>query len=479
LLAPKRRIFFILDFLILILALGSNLFYKEVDRTFNGLFLLAAFFFYVVCLFLSSGFFLNIEPGRRRLTYNLHALLKGIVGANLGILTLIFFFFRPYRDIFFYHAIITGIILFLLLALLRTVEWKYFWRRGPLRVMILGEEPYQHLYLKDILAKWREAGCEIFIALPASSTRDPHRNLSRTVGKCIIRYITTAEARDLLLSGLSLTAVVLGRDPLAAELLELLPYCYQNGYSVMGIGPFYELVCRKVPLFQVGESWLVHTSFQRPSPDLIFLKRAFDILFSILLILLFPLGLLVALAIKLESPGPVLYTHDRSGLNGKTFKMYKFRSMQVHKDDSDRWPHWEGDLVTHVGSFLRSTGLDEIPQLINILKGDMSFVGPRPARPLVTQRHIEKIPFYAIWLAMRPGLTGWAQLHQGTDMGDETVLEKVRYNLYYAKNLSPLFDLEIFLKTIRIALLGRKPRPTREVLGPYLAVNPKNPKEEQ
>jgi lipopolysaccharide/colanic/teichoic acid biosynthesis glycosyltransferase len=227
----------------------------------------------------------------------------------------------------------------------------------------------------------------------------------------------------------------------------------------MGIGPFYEMVLRKVPLFQVGQSWLVHTSFQRATPDVLLVKRAFDIVFSLmLLILLFPFGLLVALAIKLESPGPALFIQERSGRGGRVFRFYKFRSMHLHPDDSLRWPHWEPDLVTRVGHFIRKTGIDECPQLFNILKGDMSFVGPRPARPLVTQRHINTIPFYAISLALRPGVTGWAQLRQGQDIGDQSLLERVRYNLYYARNYSLLLDLEIIFKTFRAALLGKKPQ---------------------
>lgn len=480
-LLPKRQTFFFLDYLVLGLILGTNIFFwKPPEHLFLGGYLGMAFVVYIFSMFLASGFFIHIEQGRSHLRDNILALIKGIGGANVGILALVFFFFQPYRAILFYHTLFTGAAVLAVICLMRTLEWKYFWPRGPLRVLILGEDPYQHLYLRDILSHWRGRETEILIALSGESSADRPRRRSTTVGGNTIRYISGTAARDLLTVSPPFTAIVLGREPLNKELLELLPYCYQNGYSVIGISHFYELVCRKVPLFQVGESWLVHTTFQRPTPAQVFVKRAFDIVFSaILLICLFPVGLLIALAIKLESPGPVLFVQERSGLNGKIFKMLKFRSMRPHADDSHKWPHWEPDLVTRVGHFLRQTGLDELPQLLNILRGDMSFVGPRPARPLVTQHHIDKIPFYAVWLALRPGVTGWAQLRQGQDSGDHTILEKVRYNLYYAKNLSWLFDLEIFFKTVRVALQRAKPPPTSEVRMASLTATPENLKGDQ
>jgi exopolysaccharide biosynthesis polyprenyl glycosylphosphotransferase len=460
LIVSNRQTFFSIDLLVLGLVLGINIFFwKEADWAILGYYFGLALVLYVFCLFLSTGFFISLEDQRRNLRHNVLALLKGVVGANILILCLVFFFFKPYRDILFYHSMCSGAAVLGILCLIRILEWKYVWPRGGVRVLIMGEESYQYLYLKDILFHGGQSDKEILIVISGDSPTGRHHRRSAQVGEKTVRYITIPEARNLITSGSYFSAVVLGRDPLGKELLELLPYCYQNGYSVMGIGPFYEMVCRKVPLFQVGESWLVHTSFQRITPDVLFVKRAFDILLSVILLAIFcPIGLLIALAIKLESPGPALFIQERSGQGGKPFKMYKFRSMYVHADDSHKWPHWEADLVTRMGRFIRKTGLDEWPQLINILKGDMSFVGPRPARPLVTQRHIETIPFYAFSLALRPGVTGWAQLRQGQDTGDQSLLERVRYNLYYAKKYSLLFDLEIILKTFRIALLRKKPK---------------------
>ncbi len=134
--------------------------------------------------------------------------------------------------------------------------------------------------------------------------------------------------------------------------------------------------------------------------------------------------------------------------------------MLHHSDDSEHWPKVEVDLITRFGHFLRKTGLDEIPQLINILKGEMSFVGPRPARPKVAEMHCKNIPFFATTHSVPPGLTGWAQLHQGTDSGYNTILEKVRYNLYYLRHYSIWMDLYIIMKTVKMALNSDKPAAT-------------------
>jgi len=457
--APKRHIFFFLDNLLLGLLFWANIYFwkQPVDNLFV-LYLLMALASYLLCLVLSSGSFLLLEQSRRPLRTNLLALLSGIVGANAIILGMVFFFFKPYRDLLVYHTLITGAVALLTLSLIRTLERRYFWPKALTRVLILGQEPYQHLYLRGIVPILRAMKGEILIAVSQSPRKAGGQPRFLGPEKKLVRYISGQDAKELVASGSFFSAVVLGRNPLEQEFLDLLPLCYQNCNLVMGIGPFYESVCRKLPLFQVGDSWLVHTSFQGPGPEVAFLKRALDLFLGIFCFsVLLPLGLVVALAIKLGSRGPVFFIQDRTGRGGKTFRMYKFRSMKTHADDSHKWPHWEPDLVTRVGHIIRDSGLDEIPQLINIIKGDMSFVGPRPARPMVTQRHTQNVPFYAISLAMRPGLTGWAQLRQGQDTGDESMLDKVRYNLYYAKNFSLWFDLEIILKTARIIFCKEKP----------------------
>lgn len=443
--------------------LTADVFFCELPEKFLlVVYLMVSLICYFLCLFLSTGFFIKIDYNRLSIGSNILALFKGVISASLIILVLVFFFYKPYRIQFFYFTIYNALAIWSVLTLLRVLERKFCWPKGPVRVLILGEGKYLYLYLRDILRVLEDKQIEVIIALPTQKSLEKHPKQLIAVGRCQIRYIDSAEACKLLDQGTRLTAVVLDREPLVKEFFDLLPLCYRQGYSVLGIGPFYELICNKVPLFQVGESWLAHTIFREPTPDLVFAKRLFDLAISaILLLVFFPIGLVIALAIKLESSGPVFYIQERTGQFGKIFKMIKFRSMRPGADVPNKWPNWHPQLVTRVGAFLRKTGLDELPQLINILKGDISFVGPRPARPWVTQRHIEKVPFFAISLAMRPGVTGWSQIHQGQDSGDESILERIRYNLYYAKNFSILMDLEIILYTFRILLLRKKPGRTK------------------
>ena len=165
----------------------------------------------------------------------------------------------------------------------------------------------------------------------------------------------------------------------------------------------------------------------------------------------------IALIIKLESPGPVIFRQIRTGKNGKDFLAMKFRSMvQDAEKNGAQWAVKNDARITKFGKFMRKTRLDEIPQLLNILRGEMSFVGPRPERPEFVKTLSEKIPFYRERLLVKPGLTGWAQLLGPAYGGSEAEsLEKVKYDLYYIKNRSILLDISIILKTIKLVFTRR------------------------
>lgn len=179
------------------------------------------------------------------------------------------------------------------------------------------------------------------------------------------------------------------------------------------------------------------------------LKRVFDIVFSLcLLILTLPIMVIVAILIKIESPGPVIYKQTRVGLQGKLFVIKKFRSMV---NDSEKhyitWARENDDRITRVGKFIRKTRIDELPQLINVIKGDMSIIGPRPERPEFTLEFCKIYPDFKKRLAIRPGMTGLAQVNGGYDLSPK---EKLEYDLEYIKNRSLLLDLKIMLKTIKV-----------------------------
>jgi sugar transferase (PEP-CTERM system associated) len=221
---------------------------------------------------------------------------------------------------------------------------------------------------------------------------------------------------------------------------------------------FYEKVTNKLLVEYINPSNLIFCDGFKLSYITMLFKRAYDIvLSSIGLIIASPLFLIISLLIKLESKGPIFFKQERVGRNGKSFYIYKFRSMQ---NDAEKKTgpimSFKGDCrVTRLGKIIRKTRLDEIPQLWNVLNGSMSFVGPRPERPMFVDKFKKNIPFYAQRFSLRPGLTGWAQIRCPYASNFEQSLDKLRYELYYLKNFSLLFDLTIILRTIKVVLFAR------------------------
>ncbi|MFQ5651831.1 MAG: undecaprenyl-phosphate glucose phosphotransferase [bacterium] len=187
-------------------------------------------------------------------------------------------------------------------------------------------------------------------------------------------------------------------------------------------------------------------------------KRLMDIVVSGTILIAFaPLWLLTAVAIKLDSSGPVLYKQKRVGLNGKEFLIYKFRSM-VENAESQTGPRWaqrQDPRITRVGKLMRKARIDEVPQFINVLKGEMSLIGPRPERPYFVNKFKREIPFYARRLKVKPGITGWAQIKGGYDTSMEHVKTKLQYDLFYLENMSLRMDLKVILNTIYVMLMGK------------------------
>jgi sugar transferase (PEP-CTERM system associated) len=213
----------------------------------------------------------------------------------------------------------------------------------------------------------------------------------------------------------------------------------------------------RVWLDLVRPSWFVFSEGFRRSKLTLVLKRCLDLLFGFAgLVLSLPLMALVAIAIRLDSRGPILFRQTRVGLGGRTFWLLKFRSMRVdaEKENGVQWAEKNDPRVTRAGRFLRKFHLDELPQFINVIRGDMSFVGPRPERPEFVDKLRQEMSYYDERHTVRPGLTGWAQVqfHYGASIEDAR--RKLEYDLFYLKNMTLLFDAVIILKTIRIVLLG-------------------------
>jgi sugar transferase (PEP-CTERM system associated) len=231
--------------------------------------------------------------------------------------------------------------------------------------------------------------------------------------------------------------------------------CRISGIPVTDLAGIYERLRGEVPLESLKASWLIYGQGFAQGGFRGFVKRAFDVVVALVMLLLtLPIMLLTALAIRSEGPGPVVYHQERVGLGGRRFMCLKFRSMSVdaEKDGVARWAARADPRVTRVGAFIRKVRIDELPQLINVLRGEMSFVGPRPERPSFVQELKRDIPFYDIRHSVKPGVTGWAQVRYSYGASVEDARKKLQFDLYYVKNHSLFLDLLILVETVRVVL---------------------------
>lgn len=242
----------------------------------------------------------------------------------------------------------------------------------------------------------------------------------------------------------------------AKELIE----CRMSGVNVLDLVNFFERRAGKIRLDMVNPSWFYLSEGFYVGTFRAVGKRVLDVLIVLLLLPIgLPFMLLVSLAIIIESGGrgPVLYSQTRIKQNGLPFQIYKFRSMatDAEKDGVARWASKNDSRITRVGSIIRKGRLDELPQLFNVLKGDMSFVGPRPERPEFVEKLSESIPYYEERHRVKPGLTGWAQVCYSYGDTHEDSIQKLQYDLYYVKNYSALLDMLILLQTAEVVMLGK------------------------
>jgi sugar transferase (PEP-CTERM system associated) len=237
--------------------------------------------------------------------------------------------------------------------------------------------------------------------------------------------------------------------------------CRLSGITITDLAGYFERVHGQVPIESLKVSWLIYGQGFRQNLMRVLVKRVFDLVVSAFLIVLtLPLALLAGLLIALEGGGPVIYRQQRVGFRGRTFTVLKLRSMaqDAERDGKAAWAAHNDSRVTHVGRWIRRARIDELPQLLNVLKGEMSFVGPRPERPEFVAMLTEQIPFYAVRHSVKPGLTGWAQVRYSYGATVEQSIRKLEYDLYYVKNHTLLLDLVILLETVRVVLLGEGAR---------------------
>lgn len=268
------------------------------------------------------------------------------------------------------------------------------------------------------------------------SDRDPSTRLDEIVKREGVRYLVVALSERR--GGLPI-------DQLLA--------CRIQGVKIVDGLAFYEEISGKIALAGLRPSYFVfNDGFRWPSRAA---KRALDLLLAISgLLITAPLFILLPLLIKAISPGPVFYRQERVGLGGRRFTILKFRSMYENAEQAGRavWAQESDPRITPVGRFMRKFRLDELPQMLNVLRGDMSFVGPRPERPEFLALLCREIPFYSLRLMVKPGITGWAQVRFRYGATVQDAAEKLQYDLYYIKHMSLLFDSLIALRTIRTVL---------------------------
>jgi len=386
-------------------------------------------------------------------TRDLVVRLLQALGATSLILAVIYFWFPDWvigRGVFLIAAVLV-ISLILLWRLLFGWLSKNIAPRE--RLLLVGTNPASIELARELFERRHDLGVEIAGFIDP----DPAR-----VGAPILNPGVIGVVDDIpsLVERLGIDRVVVsltdarGRLPMD----RLLDIRLKSGVSFDHLASVYEEYTGKIAVENLRPSWLIFSDGFRKTRASMAAKRVFDIVLSLVgLVLALPIMALVGLAVRLTSRGPVFYHQERVGLNGRTFMVHKVRTMTTDAE-AKTGPVWsvKNDArVTPVGRFLRRTRLDEIPQLWNVLRGDMSFVGPRPERPTFVEELTVKIPFYGQRHVVKPGLTGWAQIRYTYGASVEDAIEKLQYDLYYIKNLSFSLDLVIVLETIKTVVLRR------------------------
>ena len=374
-------------------------------------------------------------------------LLKALLVA-LVLLSFVYYFDPP----FVVGRGILAITVFVLLVTVPAYRFLYHFLSGEAgftqNILVVGVGPAAKTVIDEI-EKYQFSGFTV-----VGVVDDEPENVGKEFeGYTIIGSFD--QIRDLVESREVGTIVVALSEQRGRLPVDALIDCKLRGINVINDTAFHEQFTGKIIVESLRPSFFIFSDgFQLKRLTLVS-KRLFDVAISlVLLVLASPLVLAAAVAVRLSSPGPILYRQARAGLHGKPFFLVKFRSMVVDSEASTGpvWAQKNDARVTSVGRVLRRFRVDELPQIYNILKGEMSFVGPRPERPFFVDQLAEIIPYYRQRLVIKPGLTGWAQIRLPYGNSVEDAKEKLQYDLYYIKNLSWLFDVKIISETTKVVL---------------------------
>jgi sugar transferase (PEP-CTERM system associated) len=341
-----------------------------------------------------------------------------------------------------------------LVAVRQVLVWPALRTLLPHRVLVLGTGPEARV-VEVSLAAANAPGMRLvgFYALPVSQESVVSPQFVIAAGRPLEETVKTLGVNEIIVAVREQRGGVL---PLR-QLLE----CRLSGVQITDLARFFERIQGRIPIDSLKASWLIYGNGFRQNWLRALVKRLFDIAVALTLVLLtLPIMLVTALLISLESHGPIIYRQERVGLRGKTFEVFKFRSMRndAEKDGQATWATAGDTRVTRLGRFLRRSRIDELPQLLNVLRGEMSLVGPRPERPVFVQMLAEQVPFYAVRHSVKPGVTGWAQVRYSYGASVEQSIRKLEYDLYYVKNHTVFLDVLIVLETIRVVLFGEGAR---------------------
>jgi sugar transferase (PEP-CTERM system associated) len=401
---------------------------------------------FVVCLYYFDLYDSAILSNRREVLSR----LVQVLGTSCLLLALLYYVYPPLelgRGIFLIGTVFVSVFLFLWRRLFLVVNSV---SRFADRVLILGDGFVAELLSKEISQRPELA---LNVIGRMSEQTDGGRDNFNPQGSDDIadlpQYVRAHRVNRII--------VAMG-DRKGKLPVEQLLAVKSRGVLIQDATEVYEAITGKVPLESLRLGWLLFSPSFSDFRFVLIYKRLASVLVSLIgLLLTLCLLPFIALAVKLSSPGPILYRQKRVGREGIVFNCYKFRTMRQDAE-ADTGATWTADgdpRITKVGSFLRTSRLDEIPQLWNVLRGDMSLVGPRPERPEFVEWLSREIPHYNVRHTIRPGITGWAQVRYRYGSSVEDSKEKLRYDLFYVKNMAPGFDLLILFYTIKIILLGR------------------------
>ena len=383
-------------------------------------------------------------------------LVSGLRGLGLSALLLTPLVWLLARNRLTHNHFIEPALALILIALYLQRRLSDWWQRrmsGGERVLLVGSGATVQLLAEQLAGK-----CGLPLKL-AGVVLDHTRPLPQDFRFAVVGNVDRLRelARSFRPDRIVISSEIGVSTVSAADLLAL----RRIGIRVQDAGELYESVTGRVPVESVRSNGLAFGAALIPTPMKRSLHRAASIVAAaVMTILLTPVGILIAIAVKLESAGPVFYTQERVGLGGRTFRVIKFRSMRQDAESASGpvWAVTKDTRVTRIGAVLRKLRLDELPQVINVLFGEMCLVGPRPERPHFVRMLEEKLPYYDVRHCIPPGITGWAQVCADYGSNVEESRTKLEYDLFYVKNASLLFDLLILFKTVKIVLCGRGSR---------------------